>query len=512
MSYDPFARGASPVGVRTIELRDESRGGRTLTVELWYPATDAYRRQDLDDATQDRFSIAPGIPDGIQEAVRGAEPAEGRFPVILYSHGANGSRRENTYLCTHLASHGYIVAANDAPGNTIADLVGDFVATEKGASATRPSQDEVNLIRPFDAAFVLENLLAGAVPILAARIDSERIGACGHSSGGWTTLRLNSVSKRAMASFAMAPLWGKQSPLPQVERIAAALRLDDWGRRVPTLILAAERDSLLILDDLRDLAGKLLPPKRFAVLENAGHWHFSDRAELYHETFRKAYLSGDFPDPEIDALAMAKAMRPFSELCPAWHATHTMRALCLAHMDEHLKDSAEARAFLDGDLASTFAVRGIGLESATPVLGGLAAVERQHTDPTRESFQIKSSQLVEQVKQLIHEGNVRRIVVKQDERTIVEFPLAVGVVGTLLAAPLAALGALAALLNDCTIEVEREEPAAGATSPAAEQAARQPAGAPASVEQAVGQPGVTSSSLASTIDQPAASPSAAMPV
>ena len=60
--YDPFARGAAPVGVRTIELRDESRGGRTLTVELWYPATDAYRGQDLDDATRDRFLNSAGDP------------------------------------------------------------------------------------------------------------------------------------------------------------------------------------------------------------------------------------------------------------------------------------------------------------------------------------------------------------------------------------------------------------------------------------------------------------------
>jgi hypothetical protein len=93
---------------------------------------------------------------------------------------------------------------------------------------------------------------------------------------------------------------------------------------------------------------------------------------------------------------------------------------------------------------------------------------------TRETIQLESSRLVEQVKQPLHEGNVRRIVVKQDERTIVEFPLAMGVVGTLLAAPLAALGALAALLNNCTIEVERAEPAATAESPAAEQAVGQP--------------------------------------
>ena len=53
------------------------------------------------------------------------------------------------------------------------------------------------------------------------------------------------------------------------------LRLDDWERPVPTFVLAAERDAFLMLADLRELCEKLLPPKRFAVLKNAGHWHFA---------------------------------------------------------------------------------------------------------------------------------------------------------------------------------------------------------------------------------------------
>ncbi|HEU5086128.1 MAG TPA: DUF4342 domain-containing protein, partial [Roseiflexaceae bacterium] len=55
----------------------------------------------------------------------------------------------------------------------------------------------------------------------------------------------------------------------------------------------------------------------------------------------------------------------------------------------------------------------------------------------------------------IHEGNVRRITIRQGEQTIAEFPLTIGVIGVLMAPVLAAVGALAALLSDCTIEVER---------------------------------------------------------
>jgi hypothetical protein len=75
---------------------------------------------------------------------------------------------------------------------------------------------------------------------------------------------------------------------------------------------------------------------------------------------------------------------------------------------------------------------------------------------TWESFKVKGDDLLGRVKEILHEGNVRRVVIKQGTRTIVEFPVTVGVVGALAAPSLAAIGALAALLTECTIEVERE--------------------------------------------------------
>ncbi len=72
-----------------------------------------------------------------------------------------------------------------------------------------------------------------------------------------------------------------------------------------------------------------------------------------------------------------------------------------------------------------------------------------------ESFKVASGQLVDAFKKLLQEGNVRRVIIKQDQRTIVEFPLTVGVIGTVFAPMLAAVGALAAVLTECTLEVER---------------------------------------------------------
>jgi len=79
-----------------------------------------------------------------------------------------------------------------------------------------------------------------------------------------------------------------------------------------------------------------------------------------------------------------------------------------------------------------------------------------------ESFKVEGVDLLKHVNQIIAQGNARSIVIKQDGRKIAEFPLTVGVVGAVFAPVLAAVGALAAVLSKCTIEVERVVPADGA--------------------------------------------------
>ncbi len=80
---------------------------------------------------------------------------------------------------------------------------------------------------------------------------------------------------------------------------------------------------------------------------------------------------------------------------------------------------------------------------------------------TSEKFTISGDKLVEKVKQLIHEGNIRRVRVIHKGNTIIEIPLTIGVpaaaIMTLTAPILAALGAFAALVTECTIEVEKVE-------------------------------------------------------
>ena len=95
-AYDPFARRRFPVGERTIQAPDLARG-RLFPCEIWYPAHTGEAER-------------PAGPDAGCDAA--ARP--GAYPLIVFSHYSGGHRRSVTFLCTHLASHGYVVAAVEA--------------------------------------------------------------------------------------------------------------------------------------------------------------------------------------------------------------------------------------------------------------------------------------------------------------------------------------------------------------------------------------------------------------
>jgi hypothetical protein len=80
----------------------------------------------------------------------------------------------------------------------------------------------------------------------------------------------------------------------------------------------------------------------------------------------------------------------------------------------------------------------------------------QRTGTTWQEFKVTGGQLLDTVKNLINEGNIRRIQVRQEGKTLIELPLTVVAVGVLIAPVAAAIGALAALVTECTIAVERD--------------------------------------------------------
>jgi dienelactone hydrolase len=352
MTYDPFARGPHPVGVRTSGLVDTERD-RPLTVEVWYPADAAHTGADLSDATKDRYEMFPGLPESTQDAVRDARPIEGRFPLVVFSHGFGGHRRQSTFLCTHLASHGYVVAAMDHTGNTVLDILQMTLAMRSGVEVPEPLGilDAMIAARPRDASFVIDRVLDGSAGDVATLVDADRIGMAGHSfGGGWTTLQTTCVDRRIRAALPLAPAGGA-THMP-AEPLREALDFA-WGREVPTLFLAADKDSLLPLGGMHELLGKTpSSSKRMVVLGNSDHLHFCDNVEQVHEMFRKMPPPGAFEDA-------AKAVPPIHELFPGAHANDMVRGLGLAHMDAALKANEAAAQLLRGDLKALLAARGV---------------------------------------------------------------------------------------------------------------------------------------------------------
>lgn len=87
-----------------------------------------------------------------------------------------------------------------------------------------------------------------------------------------------------------------------------------------------------------------------------------------------------------------------------------------------------------------------------------AKEEIKEQAPRKETFKVEGEKLVGRVKELIKEGNVRRIIIKdKNGKEIMQFPLTFGLLGAALAPMLAAVGAVAALVTECTITVEREK-------------------------------------------------------
>ena len=75
-----------------------------------------------------------------------------------------------------------------------------------------------------------------------------------------------------------------------------------------------------------------------------------------------------------------------------------------------------------------------------------------------ESFSVSSNDLVQKVKELVHEGNVRRIIIKDEAgKSLIEIPVTIGLIGIVLVPWLAAIGAIAALATKCTIVVQRQK-------------------------------------------------------
>jgi predicted dienelactone hydrolase len=349
--YNPYTRGPHPVGTRQFNWVDTKRS-QSLPVDVWYPATKAYEGKDLDSATQDRYEMVPGMGESVQQAVKDAEAKSGQRPLVVFSHGFGGERRQTTFLCCHLASHGYVVAAMDHVGNTAADMI-----SGEGAAGDPRVIERFIQSRPCDVSFVIDQMLAGQSGL---EIIPDQIGMSGHSFGGWTTLKALETDERIRAALPLAPAGGFTAM--DADNVMAKELSFTWKREVPVLYIVAELDSILPLQGMQDMFNRNPDPKTTVVLLNADHFHFNDAIEQTHDGYKSmlGMLAGGMDEDTRHTMeTMMAGMKPSSELVAGDDAYALINGLGLAHFDRELRGSQEAASFLSGDLVAMLGERNI---------------------------------------------------------------------------------------------------------------------------------------------------------
>jgi hypothetical protein len=110
-----------------------------------------------------------------------------------------------------------------------------------------------------------------------------------------------------------------------------------------------------------------------------------------------------------------------------------------------------------GRMDVTYEEAKLALEATNwDVVEAIIQIERDEKDRKEEIF-VRGNELVEKIKEIVRKGNINRLRVKQDDTILIEIPVTAGVVGALVAPQLAIIGAVAALVSKCTVEIERRD-------------------------------------------------------
>ena len=295
---DPWSSGPYPVGVRSDLWIDPSRTALTWTgcgqttcprpvpVSIWYPADDSARdlppssfdaffsvteaelQQVVDDLVEEFGSdqIDVTIPEFPVEGRRDAPLRAGRWPVVIFSHGAGGVRFQSVFLTEYLAAHGYVVVAPDHEGDaTITEINGEIVTVD-----TRKFIESA-LKRPRDVQFLIDRLTEldrdSQSWLFGALAMELGVGLTGHSFGAYTSITVAGIDERIAAI------------VPQ-----AAPGLSGFGEAVPTMFMIATEDDTIGAEgnDLMRAEYDMAPaPKMTVELLDAGHYTYSNMCDLF---------------------------------------------------------------------------------------------------------------------------------------------------------------------------------------------------------------------------------------
>jgi predicted dienelactone hydrolase len=271
------AKGTYAVGVKTVQLVHKnqvdvlnSKEGkdpiydRPITIEVWYPATETQNGKTVvyDEVMGTaNDSLRPLIPFTFEgRAYRDAKPlaSDGKFPLIVVSHGYVGSRFLMTYLTENLASKGYIVAAIDHTDSTFKD-----------ANAFQSTL----LNRPKDIRFVIDEMEKlgsdQSIDMLKGLVDADHTAIVGYSMGGYGVLNVGGAGYSDVLSGFFAGMTGGSTAIsvnlasnPEYQklsddRIKAIVAFAPWGMergvwnteglkglKTPTFFVAGNQDDI----------------------------------------------------------------------------------------------------------------------------------------------------------------------------------------------------------------------------------------------------------------------------
>ncbi len=280
---DPMQMGPLPVGVTTTVFIDHSRTdnatkeARTLVTEIWYPATDDARNLPKNKFT-DFFpgGLSPQFEAMVKlaykktaaeinelywnSAVRDARVREGKFPLIVFSHGNGGTRTQNTFWCDYLASHGYMVVSADHTANARVTII-------KGKPILYQNDQRENsaLDRPKDMSFLLDQMTlwnGGADSRFGGKLDLTKPVAAGMSFGSMTAIRVADQDQRFKAVIAMSGAYEEHTNLtvPSLYMLGTEDRTigPKGNERIRNVYAKHQRDGFLL------------------EIKNGGHYSFTD--------------------------------------------------------------------------------------------------------------------------------------------------------------------------------------------------------------------------------------------
>jgi len=348
-ALEPDRPGGHGVGFRTVTITDDARH-RALVTSIWYPTRSRLPAPSTADAarapgggptgdgiTPARYEIAPEVSYPSRMAVAAAPPEAGPFPLVVFSHGSAGSRLQFASLAEALASRGYVVAAPDHPGDTMADVAAGHAEPLFALASDRP----------MDVSAVLDWMLCPGRPF-APILSAGKVAVVGFSFGGLTAVA-SSVGllrappdPRVRVSVGISPASG---PLP-----ASLL-----GRvRIPTLLIAGTADGVTPPGTnsdrtFRDLTSS--PGRAEVVVTGATHNSFSDLCD-------QVYLTADGRVPAGIRLRMqlGALLTCLPPLADAALAQQVARWYTVAYLERHLRGDTRYDRFLTPAAADALAL------------------------------------------------------------------------------------------------------------------------------------------------------------